>query len=36
MRILHYENKITKNIRPTDILQMYTSIYQMFSKLLNI
>ena len=23
---LHYENKLTKNIRPTDILQIYTSI----------
>ena len=23
---LHYEKKITKNIRPTDILQIYTSI----------
>ena len=33
---LHYENKLTKNIRPTDILQMYTNIYQMFSELLNI
>ena len=24
--ILHYEKKLTKNIRPTDILQIYTSI----------
>ena len=24
--LVHYEKKITKNIRPTDILQMYTSI----------
>ena len=23
---LHYEKKLTKNIRPTDILQIYTSI----------
>ena len=22
----HYEKKLTKNIRPTDILQIYTSI----------
>ena len=22
----HYEKKLTKNIRPTDILQLYTSI----------
>ena len=29
----HYEKKLTKNIRPTDILQIYTS---MFSNLLNI
>ena len=24
--VQHYEKKLTKNIRPTDILQMYTSI----------
>ena len=23
---IHYEKKLTKNIRPTDILQIYTSI----------
>ena len=23
---LHYEKKLTKNIRPTDVLQIYTSI----------
>ena len=23
---VHYEKKLTKNIRPTDILQIYTSI----------
>ena len=23
---IHYEKKLTKNIRPTDILQVYTSI----------
>ena len=22
---IHYENKLTKNIRPTDILQIYTA-----------
>ena len=22
--LMHYENKLTKNIRPTDILQIYT------------
>ena len=25
--ILHYENKLTKNIRPTDILQIYTKYF---------
>ena len=24
--VLHYEKKLTKNIRPTDTLQIYTSI----------
>ena len=24
---LHYENKLTKNIRPTDILQIYVCYY---------
>ena len=24
--MVHYEKKLTKNIRPTDILQIYTSI----------
>ena len=29
----HNENKLTKNIRPTDILQIYTSIYYLVNVL---
>ena len=30
---IHYEKKLTKNIRPTDILQIYTSIYYLVNVL---
>ena len=30
----HYENKLTKNIRPTDILQIYTTLWRKFTKYL--
>ena len=32
LKELHYENKLTKNVRPTDILQIYTKYSVIFFK----